>query len=123
MPDRQSFNSAKWYWVVAGSVTQVYSTASADYVPVNDATYVAWLAAGFSPTASASEDELGEVLAQWELRPTPAGMLDEYRKHTALKLPAVIFKVLHNHENRVRALEGQSSVTAAQFRNALKQLF
>jgi len=33
-----------------------------------------------------------------------------------------LLKVLFNHENRIRALEGRAAVTAAQFRDAVKTI-
>lgn len=37
------FNPADWYWAVAGSSTQVYSSARNIYVPLADSDYVKWL--------------------------------------------------------------------------------
>lgn len=34
----------------------------------------------------------------------------------------VIFEVAFNHENRIRALEGQGSITRVQFKNGIKAL-
>jgi hypothetical protein len=59
------YTPSNWYWIVAGSTSQVYSSARAAYVPVTDATYVAWLAAGGRATAIDSEASLQDVLAQW----------------------------------------------------------
>lgn len=52
------------YWVVAGSTTQVYSSATNTYVPVTDATLSQWKAAGNVPILIASEADLWTVLAQ-----------------------------------------------------------
>lgn len=56
-----------WFWVVAGSTTQVYSSAAAAYVPVTDAGYVTWLGTDETghnhPTRIPSEAELFDVLA------------------------------------------------------------
>lgn len=57
------YNVTNWYWSVAGSVTQVYSSAGAQYVPVTDATYSAWLAAGNRATRIINETELQDVFA------------------------------------------------------------
>lgn len=51
-----------WYWVVAGSVTHVYSSAAEDYVLVSDSTYLAWVAVGGEPTPISTEALLYEVL-------------------------------------------------------------
>lgn len=56
---------SNWYWIVAGSTTQVYSSARATYVPLTDTTYVAWLAAGGRATAIDSEVSLQVVFAEW----------------------------------------------------------
>lgn len=58
-----SYIPTNWYWVVAGSATQVFSSASGTYVPITDATYVAWLVTAH-PSRIASEAELIAVLAQ-----------------------------------------------------------
>lgn len=58
----RNFNN--WYWVVAQSDTQVFSSASGTYVPLADATYQAWLGGGFNPSVIVSEDELIEVLGR-----------------------------------------------------------
>ncbi len=47
--------------------------------------------------------------------PLTAGMLDE-------AIRKALVKVLLNHENRVRALEGKATVTIDQFKDALKPL-
>jgi len=117
------YTPSKWYWIVAGSTTQVYSSATGNYVPVANAGYIAWLVAGNLPTRIASEAELGEVLAQYGLVPIPAAILDTYKGALADRLQTkLLAKLLFNHENRIRALEGLGSITAAQFRNALKNM-
>jgi len=117
------YEPKNWYWVVAGDETKAYSSATGDYVQADNATYRAWRAAGGVPTRIANEAELGEVLAPYVLRPTASGVLDAYKNTQAVKITVeTIAKVLFNHENRLRALEGQSSVTANQFRTAIKGL-
>lgn len=117
------YNPANWYWIVAGSATQVFSSASGNYVATGDATYQAWLAGGNTPTRIASEAELGDVLAPYQIRPVAAGVLDGYKDSQASKLTIeIVAKVLFNHENRLRALEGKQAVTANQFKTALKDL-
>jgi hypothetical protein len=37
------YRADDWYWIVADSTTQVYSSARAQYVATNDATYLRWL--------------------------------------------------------------------------------
>ncbi len=58
--------ASNWYWSVGGSQTQVWSSARAQFVPVTDAAYSAWLAAGHVATRILNAGELYEVLmAQW----------------------------------------------------------
>ncbi len=59
-----SYNPQNWYWVVAGSTTQVYSSARTEYVSVSDATYEAWLAAGNQPTKIDTDANLQAVIYQ-----------------------------------------------------------
>lgn len=118
-----NYDPSNWYWIVAGDQSRAYSSASGDYVPVSDAIYQAWLTAGNAPTSIASEAELGDVLAAYSLRPIAAGVLGGYQDSQAGALAVqIVAKALFNHENRLRALEGRQSVTAAQFRTALKGL-
>ena len=53
-----NYNVQNWYWIVAGSTTQVYSSAAAAYVSVSDAIYLSWLAAGGVPTKITANDML-----------------------------------------------------------------
>jgi hypothetical protein len=55
---------ANWYWIVAGSITQVYSSARAEYVSVTDNVYIAWLAQGGVPTPIATEGDLQGLFSQ-----------------------------------------------------------
>lgn len=59
-----SYNPADWYWIVAGSTTQVWSSARVQYVGVDDSTYQAWRVAGGVPTKIDSQDSLITVLRQ-----------------------------------------------------------
>lgn len=119
----KTYDPSNWYWKVAGSTTQVYSSASGGYVSTDDATFVAWQADGTAPTNIASVAELGEVLAPYNLRPAQATVLDAYQDSQAKKLTLeVVAKVLFNLVNEVRVLKGQNQVTAQQFRNYVKGL-
>lgn len=62
-----SYNPANWYWAVGGSATQVWSSARAQYVPVSDADYQAWIANVYpAPTPIPNATELYNVLMdQW----------------------------------------------------------
>lgn len=117
------FTPNNWYWIVAGSITQVYSSVVGDYVPVTNATYQAWLAAGNTPTKIDTEANLGDALAQRLMRPVAVNVLDGYKQSLANNITAqVIFKILFNHENRIRTLEGQAQITPAQAVAAVKAL-
>lgn len=117
------YDPRNWYWIVAGDETKTYSSAAGDYVPAADTTYQAWIAAGNAPTRIASEDELGEVLDPYALRPVAAGVLDKYLEKQAGRLTLEIAaKVLLSHENRIRALEGKQAINANQFKTAIKAL-
>lgn len=110
-----------WYWTVAGSVSQVYSSKRADFVSINDADFLAWNAKN-SPTKIGSNADLGEALANAEARkPIPADMLDAFKARQADRLPLnVLSRVLFDVVNEIRALKGQQALTAAQFRSYLK---
>jgi hypothetical protein len=61
-----NYNPNNWYWIVAGSTTEVWASARTQYVPLTDATYTAWLAAGNLPTRILNAAELVDVLTvQW----------------------------------------------------------
>ena len=117
------YNPLDWYWFVGGDETKAFSSKSGDYVQVNDATFVAWKLAGNAPTRIASADELAEVLGNASVRPANADILDRYKGSQASKLTMeLVAKVLFNHENRLRALEGKATITANQFASALKAM-
>lgn len=114
------YNPFDWYWAVG---SQIFSSAVADYVPADNAAYLAWRADGTVPTPIASEAELGEVLAPYNIRPAAANVLDAYQDTQARKLTLeVVAKVLFNLVNEVRVLKGQSQINATQFRAYLKGL-
>lgn len=119
----KTYNPSNWYWIVAGSATQVFSSAAGDYVNIDNATFLEWKADGTVPTPILNEAELGEVLAPYNIRPVSANVLDAYQDTQAKKLTLeVVAKVLFNLVNEVRVLKGQSQVTAAQFRTYVKGL-
>lgn len=124
MPNPPIFTPIDWYWIVAGSTTQVYSSKVGDYVPINNAAFLAWKAAGDkTPTPIATEGELGEVLAVHFLRPVPVAVLDSYKDAHAGKLTIeVVAKVLFQIVNEIRALKGEAAITPAQFKNYIKGL-
>jgi hypothetical protein len=64
---RDAYTAVPWYWAVAGSTTQVWSSASLSYVAITDTTYAAWLARN-NPTRIASAGALATVMLQ-QVRP------------------------------------------------------
>lgn len=117
------YNPKDWYWIVSADQSRVYSSKSADFVPVDNSVYVAWRERGGVATNIISEAELGAVLAPYALRPVSASVLDGYTESQAVKLTIeVVAKVLFNHENRVRVLEGKQPINANQFKTAIKAL-
>lgn len=123
-PPRLAFSPANWYWVVAGSSTQVYSSAQAAYVPVSDATYQAWLASGGIATVIAAEQDLMDYLTANGVA-LPAGKTTSDAGKTGMlnnQIDIVIGQILFNHENRIRTLEGKATITQAQFIAGVKAL-
>lgn len=115
------YDPRNWYWRVAGSNTQVYSSAIGDYVPVADAAYQTWLARGGVPTNIGSESELGDVLSQYALRPAAASVLEGYKDSQATRLTVeVVAKILLWCVNEIRVLKGQAPITAQQFKDFIK---
>lgn len=127
-----AFNIRNWYWIVAGDESRLYSSATGDYVLPNNAALLAWRAAEPDniPSRILNETELGEVLAPVRLRPLAAGVLNAYLDKQAGDLvDAVQFKIIFNHENRIRAIEralnlngSPPNLTPAQARAAVKVL-
>jgi hypothetical protein len=68
------FKPSDWYWIVAASTTEVWSSARAIAVPVADTAYQDWIAGGHFPTPIASQAELEDVLRQHY----PPGSLNSY---------------------------------------------
>lgn len=117
------YNPRDWYWFVAGDNTQVYSSKSGNFVPINDAGYLAFIGAGGLASRIANVAELGEVLAPYNLRPAHAATLDAYTNTQASKLTLeVVAKVLFWAVNEIRVLKRQQPVTANQFKTFLKGL-
>jgi hypothetical protein len=120
-----TYNPANNYWIVSGDTTQVYSSASAQYVPVSDASYQTWLALGNLTSRINSEAELWDVLSDQFPAGIAAGNVagqDELKNRQLTKLDQVAFQIAFNHENRIRTLAGQANITRAQFLAAIKAL-
>ncbi len=60
------YTPAHWYWYVGGDHTQVFSSASNAYVPISDATFVAW---GGTPTHIDTFENLKAVLLAANVSP------------------------------------------------------
>jgi hypothetical protein len=119
------FTASDWYWIVAGSTTQVYASKIGNYVPVADATYQAWLAAGMEPTKIASEAELGEVLVPYSLRPIPPGILQGYddtivKELDTMKIMRAFSLTMLDEINLLRAEHSLAARTPAQLRAAVR---
>lgn len=115
----RSYDPRDWYWIVAGSKTDVYASARRAYVPVADAQFQAFRAGGGVPTKIASEDELRDVLAGFGLglsNEKPAIGFDDD------PIRRVLFEIALSHENRIRAVQGQAAITHAQFLSAIRNL-
>lgn len=63
-----------------------------------------------------------KVTRTWTVRNKTPQEFDAGKDLVVSSLDLTIFKVLFNHENRIRALEGKTAVTANQFKTALKGL-
>jgi hypothetical protein len=117
------YNPSNWYWIVAGNEAQVFSSATGNYVPATDPTYLAWQADGGVPTRILNETELGEVLADARVRPADeaAALVDAFKDRHARELTLqVVAKWMLWATNEIRTLKGQAPVSAGQFRNFLK---
>lgn len=121
-PFRKPINYSAWYWIVAGSTTQVYFSAAVAYVAVSDATYVAWLAVpGNIPAQIAVEQDLWDLLYSRGIA-LPAGAVASDAEKTRLLNGAnlITLKILFNHENRIRTLNSQANLTFVQFLAIIK---
>jgi predicted secreted protein len=69
------------------------------------------------------EDHVNEIRRYvWTVRAKTAPELDTAAEAKIDSVDMLVFKVLFNHENRIRTLAGQAQVTDIQFRNALKAM-
>lgn len=82
----------------------------------------------FDPATQIKEGPVLTVFADkvtrvWTVRAKTAPELDADKDSMVSAMDMLAFKVLLNHENRIRALESKATVTAAQFRATLKAMF
>jgi hypothetical protein len=119
-----TYNPQNWYWIVNGSTTQVYSSASSGYVAITDTTYVAWLAAGGVPTKIDSEADLWGVLTAANVSPynsvstatitarlTTAGLASAVATYIAAN-PVIYLKFLTNQTLMVTDSDLATMLTA-----------
>jgi hypothetical protein len=120
----KNYNPSNWYWIVAGDESRVFSSATGNYVPATDPTYLAWRADGAMPTRILNETELGEVLADARVRPQRAAVLDAYKgQHAKRMTDEVQTKALLWCINEIRTLKGEAPLTTgAAIRAFLKEL-
>lgn len=120
----KTYDPKNWYWIVAGNEAQVFSSATGNYVPATDPTYLAWRADGTMPTRILNETELGEVLANARVRPQRAAVLDAYKgQHAKRMTDEVQTKALLWCINEIRTLKGEAPLTTgAAIRAFLKEL-
>ena len=118
------YNPSNWYWIVGGNEAQVFSSATGNYAPANDAAFLAWKADGTMPTRILNEAELGEVLADARVRPQRAAVLDAYKgQHAKRMTDEVQTKAILWCINEILTLKGQPTITkGADIRNFLKEL-
>jgi hypothetical protein len=119
------FNIFDWYWIVAGSTAQVYSSKLRNYVQAADATYQAWLAAGGIPTKIDTEASLGEVFVPYSLRPIPPGVLQGYddaivKELDTMKIMKAFSLTMLDEINLLRAEHSLAARTPAQLRAAVR---
>jgi hypothetical protein len=118
-----TYSPENWYWAVSGDQQEVYASARGIFVPISDATYVAWQDRGNHPTPIGSTSELAAILAPAFARPNDATLLNLHQTEQATNiLSKAAFKVLFNHENRIRALEGKVAISVPQALTAIKAL-
>jgi hypothetical protein len=120
----KTYDPSNWFWIVAGNEAQVFSSATGNYVPATDPTYLAWRADDTMPTRILNETELGEVLADVRVRPQRAAVLDAYKgQHAKRMTDEVQTKALLWCINEIRTLKGEAPLTTgAAIRAFLKEL-
>lgn len=64
--------------------------------------------------------EAKQVTRVWTVREKTSGEIDADKEAYLNSIDMLGFQIDFDHENRIRALEGKQTITAAQFRAALK---
>lgn len=117
------FDPNDWYYKLRSESERVFSSKRGVFVPITDEAFEAWKTLGNSPVPVDSAAEIGAALALFRVRSTEQSVLDGYTEaHAETVIFKLMFKVVFNHENRIRALEGKAPVTASQARTAMKAL-
>lgn len=83
-------------------------------MPVSDATQIVE-----GPTITV---EKGRVTRVWTARAKTADEIDAEKSTKVDSIDVAVFRALCNHENRIRALQGQATITVAQCKTAFKAL-
>jgi len=110
-------------WLLTQDATDSYARWQEVNQRKEDANYREWQDGANAPSPVDSEIELGRIMAQLDLTPIPAAILDAFKDSLSDKLPVrLLFEVFYSHENRIRTLEGLGNITKAQFKTALKNL-
>lgn len=112
------FRASNWYWIVAGSTSQVYTSSANSFVASTNAVYQTWIAANNKATRIDTLQNLADVLVQAGL-PFPPGVTassDELKSSLFDNIPRAVQVWAFAVDNRVRALEGSSARTPAQFK-------
>lgn len=81
----------------------------------------------YEPATQVSEGPVVSVLSDkvtrvWTVRAKTVAELDADKDNVVNAMDMLAFKVLFNHENRIRTLESKAAITAAQFKAALKAM-
>jgi chitodextrinase len=105
-----AFNAGRLHDAIV-AVCPIIGVTVAD--PADKATW----AAQFDPAATAQQ----RTAAQNAINSFDAAAADQADRDAA-DLTRQLGKVMFNHENRIRALEGKAAVTAAQFMTAVRAL-
>ena len=75
------------------------------------------------PVVAVGPERVTRVWSVRRMTPEELAKAEEDAKERKLnEVDVLIFRILFNHENRVRVLEGKAAVTAEQFRAAMKAL-
>jgi len=117
----KDYRAQDWYWRVGGDPGQVFSSKTGDFVPINNAAFLAWCADGTVPTSIDTAANLGGVLAPYLLRPVHTEVLDGYLEAQCdTAVVKLLFKLIFKMNNDIRELKGQTPLTAAQARAFVK---